>query len=200
MVWAGAQGVQVWRDARGLLKLVNGHIRRVFVEVEEPFDACSFKNVPSAVLLVPQVIPALDGVGNSPPFRWAQDDQAHLGLEVGLIKAGEDSEAVERLELRVEVLLLVRVVNESVQSDAVLVVGRQVSQLDSVPALGQVGNLERDHLVLVGLWAHWHRSVVDLKIGDGQGLEVDEEVGVFRGHSPDVEVDDSVTQVVVALL
>ena len=99
MVWAGAQGVQVWRDARGLLELVNGHIGRVFVEVEEPFDASSFKNVPSAVLLVPQVIPALDGVRNSPPFRWAQDDQAHLGLEVGLIKAGEDSEAVERLEL-----------------------------------------------------------------------------------------------------
>ena len=99
LVWAGAQGVQVCRDARGLLELVNGHIGRVFIEVEEPFDASSFKNVPSAVLLVPQVIPALDGVGNSPPFRWAQDDQAHLGLEVGLIKAGEDSEAVERLEL-----------------------------------------------------------------------------------------------------
>ena len=86
------------------------------------------------------------------------------------------------------------------QADAVLVVRRQVSQLDSVPALGQIGDLERDNLVLVGLGAHWHRSVVDLKIGDGQGLEVDEEVGVFRGHSPDIKVDDGVTQVVVALL
>ena len=45
------------------------------------------------------MVSTLDGVGNSPPFRWAQDDQAHLGLEIGLIKAGEDSEAVERLEL-----------------------------------------------------------------------------------------------------
>ena len=86
------------------------------------------------------------------------------------------------------------------QADAILVVGRQVSQLDRVPALGQIGDLERDHLVLVGLGAHRHRSDVDLKIRDGQGLEVDEEVGVFRGHSPDVEVHDSVTQVVVALL
>ena len=86
------------------------------------------------------------------------------------------------------------------QTDAVLVVGRQVSQLDSVPALGQIGDFERDDLVLVGLGAHWHRSIVYLKIGDGQGLEVDEEVGVFLRNSLDIEIDDSVTQVVVALL
>ena len=86
------------------------------------------------------------------------------------------------------------------QTDAVLIVGRQVSQLDSVPALSQIGNLERDDLVLVGLWAHWHGSVVDLEIGDSQGLEVDEEVGVFLRNSLDIEIDDSVTQVVVALL
>ena len=104
--------------------------------------------MPSAVLLVMQVVSSLDGIRDGAPFCWAQGDQAHFGLEIGLVEAWEHAEGVECLELRVEVLLLVRAVREGVQTNAILIVRCQVAHLNSVPALSQVGNFERDDLVL----------------------------------------------------
>ena len=61
----------------------------------------------ATVLSVAVTVTSLDGVADCAPVNWAQNNQGHLGLEIRLIKAGEDAEAVECLELRVQILLLV---------------------------------------------------------------------------------------------
>ena len=107
---------------------------------------------------------------------------------------------MERLKLRVEVLLLVTAVSEGVQSNAVLVVRRQIPKLNSVPALYDAGRSQGDHLVLEALRADWLLHVVDLQVSDGEGLSVNEQVCVVAGQLVQVEVDYRVSQVVVSLL
>ena len=126
--------------------------------------------MPSTVCIISQIVSFLDSVRDSAPVSWAQDDQAHLGLEIRLVETRENSESVEGLKLRVEVLLLVGAICEGMETDTVLTVWRQVAHLHCVPPLGKVRDLERDHLVLEGLRADGHLSIVDLKVSDGQSL------------------------------
>ena len=124
LVRSSTKRVQVGRDAGSLLELTDGDVVVRIVEVEEPFDISTFKDVSAILgtLSLSESESPFNRVGNCAPVTWAKYDQAHLCLEVWLIEAWEDSEGVEGLELGVEILLLVRAVRESVEADAILVV------------------------------------------------------------------------------
>ena len=81
------------------------------------------------------LVSLLDAVGNGVPLFGCNDSQLHLGLEVWLIEAGEDPEAVESLKLRVKVLLVILRVGVGVETNLILVVRRQILESHSVPAL-----------------------------------------------------------------
>ena len=76
----------------------------------------------SAVFGITQIIARLNGVGYSSPVGRAQYDKGHLCLEIGLIEAWEHSETMECLELRVEILLVIRAVLEGVEANAIFIV------------------------------------------------------------------------------
>jgi len=124
----------------------------------------------ATVFSVAQLEALLDSVGNGAPVVRAEDDKGHLSFEVGLVEAGEHAEAVECLELRVKILLLVSAVRESVQTNTVLVVRGQVAKLDGVPALDDFRSTKGNDLVLERLGPDSHLLVVDLKVGDSESL------------------------------
>ena len=107
---------------------------------------------------------------------------------------------MEGLKLRVEILLVVGAVHEGVEADAIFIVWCQVTKLHGVPALHHVGSPQRDHLVLEALGAEGASSIVDHQISHGERLRVNEEVFVVVGLLLQVEVDDSITKIIVALL
>ena len=76
---------------------------------------------------IAMLVTGLDGVANSAPVNRAKYNERHLGLEIGLVEAREDAEAVESLKLRVQILLLVSAVNESVQTNSILIIRSQVA-------------------------------------------------------------------------
>lgn len=56
-------------------------------------------------------------------------------------------EAVERLELTVEILLLIAFVNIRMEADSILVVDIEVAQLNGIPAKRNVGEFKLNFLV-----------------------------------------------------
>ena len=86
------------------------------------------------------------------------------------------------------------------ETDRVLVVFGEITKLNSVPALDKVGGSEGNDLVLETCWVNGHDRVVNLKISDGDSLGVNEQVGIVAGHLLEIEVDHSVTKIVVSLL
>ena len=107
---------------------------------------------------------------------------------------------MEGLKLRVEILLIVRAIHEGVEANAIFIVGCQVTKLYGVPALHHVGSPQRDHLVLEALGAEGASSIVDHQISHGERLRVNEEVFVVVWLLLQIEVDDSVSKIIVAFL
>ena len=107
LVGTSADGVQVGGDPRGLGELSDCDVRLVFVELEEPLNSSAFQDVSAAVFSVTELKACLPLVTDGAPFSGAASDEGHLGLHVWLIETGEHSEAMECLELRVKVLLLI---------------------------------------------------------------------------------------------
>ena len=107
---------------------------------------------------------------------------------------------MESLKLRVQVLLVVRAICESVQTNAVLVVGRQILELHCVPSLDDISHAQRDNLVLVAFGADGHGLVIHAELSNSDGLKVNEQVCIVRGQLVQVEVNLSVSKVVVAFL
>ena len=107
---------------------------------------------------------------------------------------------MECLELGVKILLVVGSISESVQTNAILVVWREVAELHSVPALDDVCDAQRNNLILEGLGADRHRFVINLQIGNGEGLRVNEQISVAGGNALKIEVDHSVAEVVISFL
>ena len=200
LVGTGTDRIQVCRDLVCLLEIVDSHRVLILIELKEPLDSRAFQDVSSTVIGVAQIIARLNGVADSSPVGWAQHDKRHLRLEVGLIKAWEHSESMEGLKLRVEILLVIGAVLEGVEANAIFIVWRQVTKLDSIPALHNVGSSKGDHLVLEALRAARADSIVDHQVGHSKGLRVNEEVFVVVWLLLQIEVDDCVSEIIVTFL
>ena len=102
-------------------------------------------------------------------------------------------------KLRVEVLLIVSRVNESMQARAVHLIWREVLQRDCVPAEFQVLNFQADLLsTKVALVSA--RSKIDGQISDGEGIRIEKQLLIIHRHLLKVEVDLGLAEVVKALL
>ena len=107
------------------------------IEVHHPVDVVLLNDVFAAlVLLVLKSL--LDSIGDGSPVRWAEDNKAHPSLEVWLVKAWEHLEAVEGLKLRVQVLALVLLIDEGVETNTVLIIWCKIFELDGVPSLDKL--------------------------------------------------------------
>ena len=89
-----------------MLELIDGEGLIVAIEVEEPVDLVALNDM-QALLFLLIIECGLNSIANCSPIGGAQHHEAHLGLQVGLIKTWEHSEAMERLKLRVQILLLI---------------------------------------------------------------------------------------------
>jgi len=92
--------------------------------------------------------------------------------------------AVEGLKLRVQVLVVVRSVLESVQANTVFVVGVYVTQLHSIPARGYVRELERDLVILEEFVASLISFgplglVIDAEVVDRHAVQVEEKLAIL---------------------
>ena len=137
----------------------------------------------ATVLIVADLVALLDSIADRAPVKRATDDEGHLSLEIRLVEAGEDSEAVESFKLRVKILLVVSSIGESVQTNAVFIVWCEIAELYGVPALNDVSDAEWDDLVLERLGTNRHGFVIDLQISNGKGLRVNEKISVVIRHS-----------------
>ena len=170
--------VQIRRDLGGLLELIDRHFVRVLIHVEEIVDVVTLEH--SQSIAVGLLVAFLEGVRDCLPVIGHSDNKSHLGLEIGLVKAREYLVAVEGLKLRIQVLVLILQVGESVQTRAVSVVLAEITDLDRVPGVeAQVFHVEGDLVVLVE-GSFGALVVVDDEGGDGHGDQVDEE-GAFGG-------------------
>ena len=183
-----------------MLEIVDSHLVLILIELKEPLDSCAFKDVSSAVFGIAQIIARLNGVGYSSPVGRAQHDKRHLCLEIGLIEAWEHSETMEGLKLRVEILLVIGAVLEGVEANAIFVVWCQVTKLNGVPSLHHISTPQRDHLVLEAFRAAGADPIVDLQVGHGKSLRVNEQIFVVVWNPLQIEVDDSVSEIIVAFL
>ena len=183
-----------------LLKIINSHLVLILIELKEPLNSCAFEDVTSTIFGIAQIIARLNGVGDSPPVRWAKHNKRHLRLEIWLVKAWEHSKCMEGLKLRVKILLVVRAIFECVETNAIFIVWCQVAQLYSVPALHNVSSSQRDHLVLEALRANGAYSIVYHQIGHSESLGINEEIFIIVRLSLEIEVDDSVAKIIVAFL
>ena len=200
LVGTSADRVQVRRDLGCLLEIIDSHLILILIELKEPLDSCAFKDVASAVIGIAQIIARLNGVGDSSPVGRAQYDKRHLCFEVGLVKAWEDPESMEGLKLRVKILLLVGAVLEGVETNAIFIVGGQVTKLYGVPALHHVSSPQGNHLILEALRAAGAGPIVDHQVGHGESLRVNEEVFVVVRLLLQIEVDDGVAKIIVTFL
>ena len=183
-VGASTDSVEISRDLGGLFELIDRNLVFIIVQAEEPLDSGAFKYMTStAVLIIADLVALLDSIADRAPVKRATDDEGHLSLEIRLVEAGEDSEAVESFKLRVKILLVVGGIGESVQTNAVFIVWCEIAELYGVPALDDVRDAEWDDLVLERLGTNRHSFVIDLQISDGKGLRVNEKISVFIRHS-----------------
>ena len=161
-VWTCADSVEVGGDPGSGLEVIDRNVSLLIVKVEEPVDTRSLQDMAATVLSITAIKACLDGIADGAPLRRAQDDELHLSLHVGLVKAWEHSEAVEGLELGVEVLLSVGAIGEGVKTDAILVIGCQILELNSVPSEADIFDLKRDNLILEASGINGQVFIVDL--------------------------------------
>ncbi len=109
-------------------------------------------------------------------MRGRGDLHVEGGLEVGLVEAGEHALGVGRLELRVEVDLVVDGVDEAVQAlTCVRVQAVRVDHQDVV--FGQAGQRDAGGFVVSG---HIQGVAVECRAVDRVGRQVDEGVGTGK--------------------
>ena len=145
----GTESIEIGGSLRCIVELIGSDLALILVEAHKPLDLILLKH--SLPLLVSIVVSLLDFIRHGYPILWDSQAESHSGLEVRLIEGGEDSEAVEGLELRVQVLLLVFLVDERGETQSFVFIRGEVSKSDLVPAeLDQLG-LYSDLLMLKGL-------------------------------------------------
>ena len=183
-IGASTDCVEISRDLGGLFELINRNLAFIIVQAEEPLDSGAFKYMAATtVLIIADLVALLDSIADRAPVKRATDDEGHLSLEIRLVEAGEDSEAVESFKLRVKILLVVGSIGESVQTNAVFIVWCEIAELYGVPALDNISDAEWDYLVLERLGTNRHGFVIDLQISDSKGLRVNEKISVAIRHS-----------------
>jgi hypothetical protein len=116
----------------------------ILIEVHKPHAIKLFKD-PFTIedgVLIPRIL----AIGDDSPDAGADDAQGHLSLQAGLIEAGEDPEAVESFELRVEILLTIRLIDELMEARPIFLVGREVFEGNYIPSLLEVSDLKSNLL------------------------------------------------------
>ena len=121
-----------------MLELIDCNLAFIIVQAEEPLDSGAFKHMATIVLFIADLVALLNCIADCTPVKRATDDEGHLSLEIRLVEAGEDSEAVESFKLRVKILLVVGSIGESVQTNAVFIVWCEIAELYGVPALHHI--------------------------------------------------------------
>ena len=147
VVWARNDGVQVWSNLGCLLKVVDGDLCILIIEVDEVADGVLFEQM-STFLAIRVIVLLFHRVGDCHPFVRTEHSELHVCPQTRLVKAREDFEAMVNFELGVKVLVVILGVGVGVEACPVLVVGGEVSEHDRVPALHQVSAIEDNPLSL----------------------------------------------------
>ena len=92
---------------------------------------------------------------------------------------------------------MVGLVSVGVQAGAIGLVLAEIPQLNSVPAQQDIWLFERDALVLK-YGVNRHMLIVDGELANGERVAVEEELICLR-LTVDIEIDDRISQIVLAL-
>lgn len=156
--------VKISGDLRSLLEFIRAYRLWVLVKVHEPLAIILLKH-PFAIeesLLISSVLTIRD----HPPYLRTSHAERHFCFETWLVEARKDSVAVESFELRVKILLTIRLIDKLVKTRSVFLIRSEVLQTDDVPALPQVHHLQPDLLTckvkLIQFWV-----LIDSKFTDG---------------------------------
>lgn len=193
----GADGVEVCRNLRCLFELVWAHGVRILVEVHEPHAIELFKHPLAVEHRI--FVPGIDSIRNCPPHLWASHAKCHLGLKTRLVEAWEDSEAMESLKLRIQVLFTIRLVNELMQARPILLIRSEVLEAYHIPALLQVRDFQPNLLMSKILLLHFW-IFIDSKFRYRQSLWIQKELSIVFRQSLKVKVDLCLSKIVVSFL
>ena len=84
-----------------------------------------------------------------------------------MVKARENTEAVESLKLRVQILLLISLVHIGVEPDTICAVFAKIAELHSIPSYQYMRLVQRDSLVLESI-SSGNNLVVNCKLTNRQ--------------------------------